>query len=452
MVKKLFSVERLLIFPIGTSANALRGISASAAMSDVTKQVLPNGLTVITEPMPKVRSVSVGIWVRSGSRNESPPENGITHFLEHMVFKGTRNRSAEEIARSADSIGGHLDAYTSKEFTTFSIKVLDEHLARAFDVISDLVKNPLFRPEDVRKERRVIQEEIKMVEDTPDDLVHEIFTQAFWRGHALGRPILGTRRTVSGFDRRRLLHYFRRHYAPNRMLVTAAGNLKHARIVELVLRAFGDAPRGPAPARGSAPVPYAHLKLRDRRDLEQVHLCVGAPGYPQAHEKRYALLVLNTVLGGGMSSRLFQNVREKRGLAYAVFSGLSMFADVGCLSVYAGTSTENFRRVVHLVMEEFHTLKAVPLNAEELKRAKDYLKGSLLLGLESTTSRMANLARQEMVFGRHISLDEIAAGIDAVTSDDVLAVAREIFAGERIALTALGPLNGVKVRRRDLAC
>jgi predicted Zn-dependent peptidase len=421
-------------------------------MTDVTKQLLPNGLTVITEAMPSVRSIAIGIWVRTGSRHERSSENGITHFLEHMVFKGTKNRSAEEIARSADSIGGHLDAYTSKEYTTFSIKVLDEHLERAFEVLADLVKNPLFRPEDVRKERKVIQEEIKMVEDTPDDLVHEIFTQAFWHGHALGLPILGTRRTVAGFDRRRLLSYFRRHYAPNQMLVTAAGNLQHARIAELVTQEFDGRTRGAPSPCGAAPVPYPHLKLRDRQDLEQVHLCIGAPGYSQTHEKRYALLILNTVLGGGMSSRLFQNVREKRGLAYAVFSGLSMFADAGCLSVYAGTSTENTRRLLGLVMEEFSALKSKPLGEEELQRAKDYLKGSLLLSFESTSSRMANLARQEMVFGRYLSMDEIAAGIDAVTAEEVLGVAREIFVGDRLALTALGPLDGIKITRRDLAC
>ena len=421
-------------------------------MTDVTKQVLPNGLTVITEVMPAVRSVSIGVWVKTGSRHERASENGITHFLEHMVFKGTKNRSAEEIARATDSIGGHLDAYTSKEYTNFSIKVLDEHLQRAFNVLADLVKNPLFRPGDVAKERKVVREEIKMVEDTPDDLVHEIFTQAFWRGHALGRPILGTRRTVESFDRRRLSSYFRRHYAPNRMLITAAGHLEHSRIVDMVLKEFGDSPQGTRLAGGSAPVPYPHLKLRDKEDLEQVHLCLGAPGYPQTHEKRYACLILNTVLGGGMSSRLFQNVREKRGLAYAVFSGLTMFQDVGCLSVYAGTSTENTRRVIGLVMEEFRQLKSSPLGEEELGRAKDYLKGSLLLSLESTSSRMANLARQEMVFGRYLSMDEVAAGIGAVTAAEVLSVAREIFVGDRIALTVLGPLDGVKISRTDLAC
>lgn len=421
-------------------------------MADVTKQVFPNGLTVVSEAMPSVRSISVGIWIRTGSRHERTAENGITHFLEHMVFKGTKTRSAEQIARAADSIGGHLDAYTTKEYTNFSIKVLDEHLERAFDVLTDIVKNPLFRPEDVVKERKVIEEEIKMVEDTPDDLVHEIFIQAFWRGQALGRPILGTRETVASFDRRRLVSFFRKHYAPNRMLVTAAGNLQHERIADLALRAFGAATQGPRPKPGPAPVPYPHLKLRTKRDLEQVHVCIGVPSYAQAHAKRYALLILNTVLGGGMSSRLFQNVREKRGLAYAVFSGISMFEDAGCLSVYAGTSTENIRHVVELVMEEFSALKNRPLDDEELKRAKDYLKGSLLLGLESTSNRMANLARQQMIFGRYLSMDETAAGIDAVTSDGVLDVARELFDGSRIAFTALGPLDGVRITRSDLAC
>ncbi len=421
-------------------------------MADVTKQVLPNGLTVVTEAMPSVRSISIGIWIRTGSRHERTSENGITHFLEHMVFKGTKTRSAEEIARAADSIGGHLDAYTTKEYTNFSIKVLDEHLERGFDVISDLVKNPVFRPEDVVKERKVIQEEIKMVEDTPDDLVHEIFIQAFWRGQALGRPILGTRETVASFDRRRLVAFFHRHYAPNRMLVTAAGNLRHERIAELAQRAFAETPQGPHPKSGPAPVPYPNVKLRTKRDLEQVHVCIGVPSYAQAHEKRYALLILNTVLGGGMSSRLFQNIREKRGLAYAVFSGISMFEDAGCLSVYAGTSTENTRRVVGLVMEEFAALKTNPLGDEELKRAKDYLKGSLLLGLESTSNRMANLARQEMIFGRYLSMDQTAAGIDAVTSNGVLDVAHELLDGNRIAFTALGPLNGLRITRSDLAC
>ena len=421
-------------------------------MSDVHKAVLPNGLTILTETMPSVRSVSVGIWLRTGAREEREEENGISHFLEHMVFKGTSHRTAEEIARAADSIGGHLDAFTAKECTSFSIKALDEHLPRAFEILSDLVKNPLFQDDHIAKERQVVQEEIKMVEDTPDDLVHEIFTQTYWRGHALGRPILGTRQSVSGFARPALLRYFRRHYTPSNILVAAAGHIEHSQIVELVSKEFSGNDSASPARSGPTPVAHPHLKHRRKKELEQVHICMGTPGYPQTHAKRFACYVMNTVLGGGMSSRLFQNIREQRGLAYAVFSNLNAFRDAGCLSVYAGTSTANARQVVRLIVEEFRRMKATPLSPEELQRAKDYLKGSLLLGLESTPSRMSNLARQEMYFGRTISLDEVAAAVDAVRADDVLEVARELFHPDRIALTILSPLDGLKIARADLDC
>ena len=422
------------------------------AMSEVRKEILSNGLTIVTEPMPVVRSVSIGIWIRAGSRHERESENGITHFLEHMVFKGTKNRTAEQIARSADSIGGHLDAFTAKECTNFSIKALDEHLPRAFDVLADLVKNPLLRPEDIAKESQVVQEEIKMVEDTPDDLVHEIFTQSYWRGHALGRPILGTRRSVRSFDRRRVLGYFRRHYAPQNMVITAAGNLEHSRIVDLVRSEFENVPAGRPATRESAPVPHPVIRHRHKKNLEQAHICLGTPAYPYSHDKRYACYIMNSVLGGGMSSRLFQNIREQRGLAYAVFSGLSSFRDAGCLSIYAGTAKDNVRQVVGLIVEELHRMKTEPLSVEEIQRAKDYLKGSMLLGLESTSSRMANLARQEMYFGRQVSLDEIARRIDAVTVEDVQGVANELLNPDRIGLTILGPINGTKITRSELKC
>jgi predicted Zn-dependent peptidase len=419
---------------------------------DVSRDVLSNGLTILTEVMPSVRSVALGIWLRSGSRQERAEENGISHFLEHMVFKGTQHRTAEEIARAADSIGGHLDAFTAKECGSFSIKVLDEHLPRAFDVLADLVKNPLFRPEHIAKERQVVQEEIKMVEDTPDDLVHEIFTQTYWRGHALGRPILGTRQTVGRFARQQLLNYFQQHYTPGNMLIAAAGHVEHAQVGELATKEFGDAPAGARLEESPAPIPYPHIKHRRKKDLEQVHICVGAPAYPQTHARRFACYILNTVLGGGMSSRLFQNIREKRGLAYAVFSNLNSFRDVGCLSVYAGTASASAREVVRLIVEEFRRLKDTPLSEEELQRAKDYLKGNLLLSLESTMSRMSNLVRPEMYFGRYISLDEIAAGVDAVTTEDVLAVARELISTKRLALTVLGPHDNLEFTHADLAC
>ncbi len=421
-------------------------------MPNVRKDVLPNGLTVLTETMTSVRSVCVGIWLRTGARQELIQENGISHFIEHMVFKGTENRSAEQIARAADSIGGHLDAFTAKETTNFSIKVLDEHLPRAFSILADLVKNPLFNPSHIANESRVIQEEIKMVEDTPDDLVHEIFTQTYWRGHALGRPILGTRRTVRGFNRRRLLNYFRRHYAPNNILIAAAGHLRHSQLVDLAGKEFGDLPAGPAPRTSPIPIAHPHLQVRHKKDLEQVHICVGAPSYPQSHQNRFPSYILNSVLGGGMSSRLFQNIREKRGLAYAVFSGLNSFHDAGCLGVYAGTATEKVKQVIELVLAEFCELKSKPITQEELQRAKDYLKGSLLLSLESSTSRMGNVARQEMYFGRYISQDEIARSVDAVTAQQVQKVAQEFFHRNRLAITVLGPVKGLKLSRAALPC
>ena len=418
----------------------------------VKKSTLSNGLKILTESMPAVRSVSLGIWLRTGSRHEREEENGIVHFLEHMVFKATRNRTGEEIARAADAIGGHLDAFTSKEFTCFSIKVVDEHLPRAFDILADLVKNPLLRASDIAKESQVIQEEIKMVEDTPDDLVHEIFSKSYWPHHSLGRPILGTRTTVGGFTHRRLRQFFERHYVPGNMLITAAGHLTHQRVVDLAGKEFDGVPRGPVTTEGPAPVAHPHARYRRKKELEQTHICLGTPAYPYAHEKRFASYVLNTILGGGMSSRLFQNIREKYGLVYAVFSGLSAYRDAGILSVYAGTAPGNARKVVNLILEEFRNLKKDSIPAEELQRAKDYLKGNLLLGLESTNSRMANIARQELYYGRSFSLDEVASQIDAVTREDVVEVARDLFQSEKIAVTVLGPRQDFSIRRDQLEC
>jgi predicted Zn-dependent peptidase len=419
---------------------------------NVTKSTLANGLQVVTESMPAVRSVSMGIWLRTGSRHEREEQNGIVHFLEHMVFKGTRNRSGEEIARAADAIGGHLDAFTSKEFTCFSIKVVDEHLPRAFDIVTDLIKNPLLRASDISKESKVIQEEIKMVEDTPDDLVHEIFSKSYWPHHSLGRPILGTRATVGAFNQRRLRDFFRRHYVPGNMLITAAGNLTHGHVLDLVETQFGQLPKGRVKAEGPVPVPHPHARYRRKKELEQTHICMGTPAYPYAHPRRFASYVLNTILGGGMSSRLFQNIREKHGLVYAVFSGLSAYRDAGILSVYAGTAPANARKVVSLIIKEFRNLKNDSIPADELQRAKDYLKGNLLLGLESTTSRMANIARQELYYGGYITLDEVAARIDAVTREDVVEVARELFQSNRIAVTVLGPRQDFTISRGQLEC
>jgi predicted Zn-dependent peptidase len=425
---------------------------APSGERDILTTTLPNGIKVITEAMPHVRSVSVGIWVSSGSRRETGEENGISHFIEHMLFKGTANRSAEEIARSVDSIGGNLDAFTAKEMVCFNTKVLDEHLPIAMDVLSDLVLNPSFRAEDIEKEKGVILEEIKMDADSPDYLVHEIFSSNFWKDHPLGKPILGTRETVKRFNQAMVQDYYRGVYTPSNLLITAAGNLGHERLVNLARERFEALPAAAPETPQMAPATHARISLRSKKDLEQVHVCLGVPSYPIPHQDRFTCYVLNTILGGGMSSRLFQNIRERQGLAYAVFSELNPYSDTGCLSVYAGTSLESAKQVVQSVLREFTDLKQHNAPAEEVRRAKDHLKGSLMLSLESTSSRMSNLARQEMHFRRFFSLDELAESIEQVTADDVQRVAQTFFDQKNVALTVLGNLDGFKIVREDLAC
>ena len=419
---------------------------------DIQKQVLPNGLVVITETMSHVRSVSVGVWVRNGSRREAAEENGLAHFMEHMVFKGTERRSAEEIAREMDSIGGMLDAFTSKEQICFNAKVLDEHLPIAFDIIADLILHPKFDSEDVKKERQVVLEEIKMDLDNPEYLLHEIFTRGFWPEHPLGRPILGTPETVRKFSREALRRRFRHWFAPDRLVLTAAGNVTHEQIMKLVEQEFSALkPEGPLEGDG-APATQAPIHLERKRDLEQVHVCLGVPSYPLAHGRRFAIAVMNNLLGGGMSSRLFQNIREKLGLAYAVFSELTPYSDAGMMTVYAGTARETVGQVIDLVIKEFRQLKESPVSEEELLRAKNHLKGSLMLSLESTSARMSNLARQELYFGRFYTLDEILESISIVSREEVQSIAQEFFKPEQIAVTVLGNLNGFTLDRSRLAC
>jgi predicted Zn-dependent peptidase len=419
---------------------------------NIHRHALPNGLVVITETMQHVRSVSVGIWVRNGSRREVPSENGLAHFLEHMVFKGTERRSAEHIAREMDSVGGMLDAFTSKEQICFNAKVLDEHLPIAFDVLADLVLRPKLASDDVKKERQVVLEEIKMDLDNPEYLLHDLFTRGFWPDHSLGRPILGTPETVKKFDREALHSRFKNWFAPDHIVVTAAGNITHEQVLKLVEKEFGHLKARNTQDEDPVPTTAAPIQLESKRDLEQVHLCVGVPSLPIAHERRFGVAVLNNLLGGGMSSRLFQNIREKQGLAYAVFSELTPYSDTGMLSVYAGTAKETVGQVLDMTIAEFRAMKESPVSEEELLRAKNHLKGSLMLSLESTSSRMSNLARQELYFHRFSSLDEILASIEAVTRTEVQSLAREFFQAERIAATVLGPLNGFTVDRERLAC
>ncbi|MBM3724129.1 MAG: insulinase family protein [Acidobacteria bacterium] len=425
--------------------------STGAPARDITTSLLPNGLPVITECMPHVRSVSVGVWIGSGSRRETGSENGISHFLEHMLFKGTETRTAEDIARSVDSIGGNLDAFTTRELVSFNTKILDEHLPRAFEVLSDMVLNPAFREDDIEKEKGVILEELKMEVDNPEYQLHELFSSRFWGNHALGKPILGTRGTIRGFHQTMLRDYHRRVYVPGNLVITAAGHLKHDELYALAAEQFGGLRGDLRLAPETQPAPKPEIILKNKR-LAQVHVCLGVPSVPMAHEGRFACYVLNTILGAGMSSRLFQNIREREGLAYSIFSELNLFRDAGWLAVYAGTSRESLPRVIELTLAEFRDLKENALPEEELRRAKDHLKGSLMLGLESSSSRMANLARQHMYFGRFFSLDEMLESIERVSADEVMEMACEFFQRDRIALTVLGKLDGLRIGREDLAC
>jgi predicted Zn-dependent peptidase len=418
---------------------------------EIEKTILPNGMVVITEAMAHVRSVSVGIWIRSGSRREPVALNGISHFIEHMVFKGTERRTAEQIAREIDSIGGMVDAFTSKEMVCFNTRVLDEHLLRAFEVLSDLVLRPQFAEEEIAREQSVVLEEIKMTQDNPEDLVHEVMSQNFWQDHALGRPILGTPETVESFSAETLHTWFRRWYAPNNLVVTAAGNITHQQIVDLVAASFSHLQPVNDGLTETTPAARPHLTTCMRRELEQVHICIGVNALPISDPRRFAMSVLNNLLGSGMSSRLFQNIRERQGLAYAVFSEMNPYRDAGLLSVYAGTAQNTAEKLVRSVITEFQNLTENAVTSEELRRAKDHLKGAMLLSLESSGARMSNLARQHLYFDHFYSPDELIALLESVTAEEVLALARELFRSGEIAATAVGNLQDIHITADHLA-
>ena len=445
--------------PQDTTHFSSHGNSPDSTQSrNVRRTELSNGLIILTERMEHVRSVSMGVWVKTGSRDERPEINGVSHFVEHMVFKGTKSRSAQNIAREVDAIGGNLDAFTSKETICFNMKVLDEHVPKALDVLTDLVTQPIFAPDDIGRECKVILEEIKMDEDNPDMLVHEIFTQSFWKDHPLGKPILGTRETVRRFDQGMLFDFYGGRFQGQNMIFSAAGNLDHDAFVAMVADKLAHLPAAPsgegaliAPT-AAKPKVHARIVTRQKKSLEQVQLCLGVPAPPVNDEQRYTVALLNSILGGGMSSRLFQNVREDRGLAYSIFSELSSFRDTGSLCVYAGTSAQNAEQVIRLTVEEFRRLKNQPVPEEELQRTKDQLKGNILMSLESSGALMSNLARQEMYFQRFDAVPEILEQVARVTSADLMRMAQQLFVPESVAVALLGNLNGLKVTREHLAC
>lgn len=419
---------------------------------NLRRTVLPNGLTILTERIEYLRSVTMGVWIKSGSRCEPAEINGISHFAEHMLFKGTHARSAQAIAREMDSIGGNLDAFTGKETICFNVKSLAEHVPLALDILSDMVLHPAFAPGDIERERGVILEEIKIDEDNPDILVSEIFTQSFWKNHPLGRPILGTTGTVRKLGHAELVAYHDERFHAGNMVFSAAGLLDHDEFVAAVAEKFGGLSAGATVAETPAPEAEARILLRHKKSLEQVQICLGVPALPIADEERHVALLLNTVLGGGMSSRLFQTIREERGMAYSVYSDLNPYRDTGALCVFAGTSTPKALEAIDLILSEFRTLKQTPVEDDELKRAKDQLKGNLLLGLESSNARMGNLARQEMYFQHFFTVDELITRLDAIDAAQIQALAQRLFDPARIAVTLLGRLDGIKLTRERLAC
>lgn len=411
----------------------------------VDRTVLKNGVRILTQTVPHVRSVAVGIWVAAGARDETPAENGLSHFLEHMIFKGTERRSAFRIAKEFDAIGGQSNAFTAMETTCYHGRVMDTHLPVMADILSDIFLNSLFAPEEIEKERPVIFQEIGMTEDSPEEYIHILSESAFWGDHPLGRPIIGSRENLSRFDREMLRGFFRKCYQPERVVITAAGSVDHNDFVRLIAPDFEAVQTEAAePAERDGPAARRGLFLHDR-DIEQVHICLSTPGIPVGDPRRYAASLLNTVLGGNMSSRLFQEVREQRGLAYNVYSFLASYSDTGLTGVYVGTSPEEARTATEIIFEQIDRLTREPVSESELRDAAEYAKGSLLMSAESVDNRMVRLAQNEIFLGRHVPLDEVIREIDAVTPEDIRNLAGALFQNapqrDHKTLTLLGPLD-----------
>ena len=415
-----------------------------------TKTVLDNGIRILSHEMPDTRSVSLGIWVENGSRHEARHQNGISHFIEHLLFKGTEQRSAARIAEEMDSVGGALNAFTAKEYTCYYAKVLDENLPLAIDLLTDIFLHSVFDREEIERERTVILQEISQAEDTPDDYVHDLFNLDFFRDHPLGRPICGEADTVLKFHREDFLRFVDERYLPGQVIVAAAGHLRHSDLVVEMENRLGTV------QSAESKIQNLKSKIEDSptlqsgvfphsKSLEQVHLCLGVAGIHQSHPMRFAAYILNTILGGGMSSRLFQEIREKRGKAYSVYSFLSSYKDVGYLGVYAGTSPEWVEEVVGLILREIRRLAAGEIGDEELERTKSQLIGNMILGLETSDSWMGHIAKNEIYFGRAISLDDISQGIRSVSRSDIVELAGTILRPERMALTLLGDVEKRKL-------
>lgn len=415
-------------------------------MTDIVykKIHLDNGIRVVAEQIPTVKSVSLGVWVGVGSRDESDKESGMSHFIEHMFFKGTSHRSAHDISMEIDSIGGELNAFTTRESTTFYVKILDEHLAKGIDIISDIFLHSAFLKKEMDKEKQVILEEIKMVEDDPEDFIHDMHSLMVWDGNPLARSILGTVETIQGMKRDSLIEYISHHYHPENIVISAAGNFEFTKLIKLLNKNIGKF-RNPGSLNKRIPPLLKSGILTKKKTTEQVHFCLGTKGLPQGHKDRYALYAMSSILGSSMSSRLFQEVREKRGLVYTIYSYIASFTDSGLLNIYAGTSVEALPKVLELVMKEIRKIEKSGISRDEMKRVKNQMKGNLMLGLESTSNRMSRLARDEMYLGKYCSPAEIISEIEKVTPSKVQHLTDELFKTEYLSLVVLGPVSRDKI-------
>jgi predicted Zn-dependent peptidase len=403
----------------------------------ISKTILNNGIRVVSENIPHSYSVSLGIWVANGSRHERRELNGIAHFIEHLLFKGTTRRSALEIAREIDAVGGILNAFTGREYVCYYVKVLDKFLPKAVDLLADIFLNSTLDPEEIEKERDVILQEIGQLEDTPDDYIHDLFTKHFWHGHPLGMPILGNRESVAGLTREKLLAYKEKHYRADDIIIAAAGKVDHEDLLSLISHLFREVPQGRNDV--AAPIPHHVQRLEIvEKDLEQVHLCLGTLALSQSHAQRYEAYLLNAILGGSMSSRLFQEVREKLGLVYSIYTYLASHTDTGALTIYAGTAPEHATDVIEVVLREIRRIKNEPISKDELSAAKEQLKGNILLSLESSDNRMSKLAKNEIYFSAYQPLDEIMASIDRVTTDSLLELCGQLFDERFLTLVLMG--------------
>ncbi|KLU63454.1 protease 3 precursor [Peptococcaceae bacterium CEB3] len=401
------------------------------------KDVLPNGVRVITEEIEHVRSVAIGLWVGAGSRDEREGFEGISHFIEHMFFKGTSRRSARDLAEALEAVGGQLNAFTTKEYTCFYAKVLDEDLDLAIDVLSDMFFHSKFDEKELEKEKKVVIEEIKMYEDSPDELIHDLFSEYVWNDHPLGKPILGTEESIRALNRDKILQYLSEHYAPDNLVVAVAGNIQHDTILEKLSGLYGTFKRGGRRVLEGTPAGHTVARFVTK-DTEQMHLILGVPGLGQDDPDIYPMLVFNSVLGGGLSSRLFQGIREQRGLAYSVYSYHSTYVDTGLFAIYAGTSPDNTSEVVECILSEVLDMKHHGISAEELERTKAQIKGGLYLGLESVSSRMSRLGKTELTYNRVLTPEEVVERLEKVTLSDVLRVIGRLWQKEKVSLAMIG--------------